>query len=385
MTTARKRSRPKLPRHLRAPLPGPWSMFVSSLKLFRDSWKRYLLTISVVALPLSLLSLFINPASDATISSYVNLAAIIMNVVLVWAIGQHLDTGRFPSVADTYYRGSELIVRFLLVLVAITGLMIPAIFGVILLGLSVLASSYLGTAWQEVALTGVAAFILSIPSIWWMTRFMLALVVTAQDDLSPIRSLKASRRATLGYFWAVMGRFAAGIIFLAVLSIPTSAITFGLWLLHWGSLAAVVFPYLSTLIALPITYLYFFELYRGLKAAQERNHQTLSDSQPAEVEPPSDSSQDEPPAGSSSGELLPADEPKPVRLVDSPAEEAAEAFEQPAKQTIDPTQLSLPIVEIREPKLSYRQTHRGGRKFDSMSARPQARFQPSFSERIQGK
>ncbi len=240
------------------------SLFAATLRGYRAHWKAYVALLSIIAVPSALLNLI--GASDSLSSALVAFAAIIMNTALIWSIARNEKTGKFPSIKQAYYDGSEALVRFLSVSLLLVIMLIPAALATILLDLSFSAGDQLGQFSPEAVILGIAAGLIASPSIYLMVRYALAYIGVVRDGLHPVAALRRARQHTLGRFWTVFGRFIVLGLFLFLISIPGSLLAAGFAMLKLPTLGVVVFQLIAALSVLPIANLYLFGLYRELQA-----------------------------------------------------------------------------------------------------------------------
>lgn len=249
-------------------LPGSWSLFTMALSSYKSNWKKYVGIIAIVDIPAAIYSILMGMGGDGGVNVVITILTVIMNSTLVWMIVQ-LESGTNedrPKIGASYYAASSILVSFSLILLAIVVMLIPAMFGVMLFGTTLMQSNALGIGWQEQAISGFVALVLSAPSMYLMVRYIFAFVISAQDNFRPMRSLKASRFVTLGYFWPVLGRLVLLVLLLAVCSVPVSLVTFLVAQLHLVALTLNVFKLLASFVALPIFFLYIYKLYQNLEA-----------------------------------------------------------------------------------------------------------------------
>lgn len=311
---------------------SPWKMFKASYKAYAKNWKTFVLLLALIAVPSNLLSLVPALHTDEFITSYLSFAAIIMNVALVWAIARLHEEGKVPSVGRSYYDGSALLVRFLLVVMMIVLILVPAALGLIVIGTTILSASQGSGTTPELALLSLIGLVLAIPTFWMLVRYILGIVAAARDDLRPVSAMKAARLLTLGYFWPVAARLVMLVFFLLLISIPGSLVSALLAYLRLDVLSLLVLQLAITFTALPIANLYLFELYLDLEKRFSAKH-------PETVNMADDSS-----VAEAEADQLATDE--------APTETAAE-----------PTKLST-------------------RRLDALRARPTLRNQAAFGEHI---
>ena len=129
-----KTKKAKLPK-----LPKPWGLFRSSWSDYRAGWKRFILILAIVAVPINLIPLFNFSTAAASIDSYTLFATIFMNVALIWAIVERDRSGKVPSLSHAYYDSSIAIIRFILVTLLLVLMLLPAALGATLLDVTLAA------------------------------------------------------------------------------------------------------------------------------------------------------------------------------------------------------------------------------------------------------
>lgn len=264
-----KRSGPKSPT-TRPSEPKPkritsgWGLFRTSLRAFVIDWRLYIKVLAIVAIPVDLITLIPSLASNASLSDYTSMAAIIMNVALLWVVIRRREGGLKSTLAEAYYDGNVALIRYVLVSVLLVLMLIPLALGLALYG----ASLYVQNADPFSAVELVIALVsllLASPTLFMLVRFGFAPVVVVRDGLRPFASLHRSWRLTRKRFWPVAGRLILLIVFLALASLPATVITVLLSALKAKVAATAVFEIVETLVALPIFNLYLLELYRELE------------------------------------------------------------------------------------------------------------------------
>jgi hypothetical protein len=245
-----------------------WKLLRAAFRDYRSGFSRYFKIIALVAIPINLVALL--PASpDGTSSdplgAFTPFAAIIMNVALIWALIRRDQTGELPTVAQAYYDGSAALVRYLLVSSVLVIMLLPAAFGATFYGIGVLGVAAGTSSLAEQLLIGFVALLLAVPSGYLLVRNGLAPFAVVRENFRPLAALRLSRALTAGRFWPVAGRMVMMIIFIALVSLPATALTLLLSLIHWQTFAGFFFEVATTLIALPLANLYLYKLYRDLE------------------------------------------------------------------------------------------------------------------------
>jgi hypothetical protein len=231
--------------------------------VFRAHWRFFASTILIVTLPTRLLALSSSLSSDGSFTAYVTIASLVMNMAVLTAVRHFLDDEPVTQ-RLAYYDGTAHFVRFVLVSVVIAVCLLPALYGYLVYTLGSTAGAPLG----EVLIVSLIGLIIALPSMWLLTRFLLAIIIQVNHDVRPVASLRQARRLTLGRFWAILGRLAFLLLALIVLAGVLLLIvgTLGL-IIHGGTLTDSLFQLLVSIFALPLTGLYLTRLYDQLRGA----------------------------------------------------------------------------------------------------------------------
>ena len=257
------------PRPARTPSPklnSGWKLYRISLRAFVVDWRLYAKILLLVAVPSDLLAMVGSLASNTFFSDYSSMAAIVMNVALLWAVIRRREGGLESTLAESYYDGNVALIRYVLVSVLLVLMLVPLALGLALYGASLYVQGINPFSAVEL-LVGLVALLLASPTLVMLVRFGLAPISVVRDGLRPFAALHRSWRLTRKHFWAVAGRLVLLIVFLTVTSIPATVVTVLLSALKAKIFAVALFEILETLIALPLFDLYTLELYRQLEAA----------------------------------------------------------------------------------------------------------------------
>lgn len=259
--------RPKKTQSLPAPRPiGAWQLWKASITELWRGWKGYTLILAVIAVPSDLLALSPTLGKDAGFNSFFEVAAVIMNIALAWAVVQRERTGKIPRPAAAYYEGSVLIVRYLSATFLLVLTLIPAAVSAVLFVFGVLAVADGGGSLVEQLLIIGVSLVIAAPSFWMLVRFGLGPTVTVTTDLRPLAALRYSRLLTVGRFWRMLGRYICLILGIVIAAIPISLITALLSLLHLGLVSVLFFQLVTTFVAFPLINIYLIRLFRYLEA-----------------------------------------------------------------------------------------------------------------------
>lgn len=138
-----------------------------------------------------------NPAAGI----YQVLLFIIASLALIWAL-RHLAAGETASVKEAYYRGMYPLVPFILLLLVIGLQLLPALIGVSVYQLVVLAGIAASTL--EVVVWGLAALALSLLSLYLVVSSIVALYIVTLPGMMPLQALRSARQLVKGRRWTIL-------------------------------------------------------------------------------------------------------------------------------------------------------------------------------------
>jgi hypothetical protein len=241
----------------------PWKLFKRAIKDYRANWKSITAVVTIVALPVAILSTYtVDPASDTALSAYLAFAQVAMNTALIFMVVQRMN-GKKSSIRQAYYAGSAMLVRLLLVSLLIVVMLIPLLIGVLILAIGVLDPNAPLTVGEQLLLV-LLAVIIATPSIALTTRGLWAIFVIYETELGPIQAVSESRRLTKGKLIVSLGRLVAlGLLLLATVLVPALVLVV-LNSLTGSGIFVVLLQLTITLTVLPLGYLYLYRYYRGL-------------------------------------------------------------------------------------------------------------------------
>lgn len=244
--------------------PKPWALFKQSLKGYQQHKRALALIILTVILPVALLANFaVDPGSDTTLSAYLTFAQLAMNVALVYAIVQ-LMSGRPVGIRESYYKGSAMLIRMILVALLLTVMLLPLLLGLLIFAYGVVAP---GTALSvpEKTLMGLLALIISVPSIVMVTRGLWGLYAIFETDHGPWDAIKHSRLLTKGKVVITLGRLIALVFLLLLMLVVPVGLLALLANFTQNVFVLVLIQVIIALIVLPLSNLYLYQYYKGLK------------------------------------------------------------------------------------------------------------------------
>lgn len=243
-------------------VPRSRDLLKESLKLFRRHWGRLITIALVVALPTGLVTLFLSGGDDA-LAPYLSMAAILLNLVLIWTIAQ-LDGGKKVGLKQAYYDGGRAVVRFFLVTLTLALMLLPLMIGAIIFATGVIGDGSVTVSIGEQVLLGFVWLLLAAPTMFWLTRYLLGMVTVVLEDHHPVQALRSSKKLVRGQSWKVAGRMAAlGLVCVLILALPAALLS--VFIGSDADIARASLQLITTVVILPFTYIYLYKLYQALK------------------------------------------------------------------------------------------------------------------------
>lgn len=244
-------------------LPTIWRLFRGSLRDLRTHWKPLIVIALIVALPSNLLGLVTSLSSDSSVSTYLSVAAIIMNLALIWA-ALAIGRGQRVSLRRAYYEGTARLVPFVLVSLVLVLEVIPLALGLIVFSLGAVAAGPAATIGERLLVT-VAALILALPTLFLLNRSLFSVFAVQTPETNPVAALKRSWALVRGRAWPVFGRLIGlGMLMLIILIVPT----IGLVVLYGttgNKIWVAILQLIISLTFLPLVNLYLARLYGVLR------------------------------------------------------------------------------------------------------------------------
>jgi hypothetical protein len=242
-------------------------------KLFKhaliDFWRfkgSFVATTALVAAPLAILA-NLGLSQDSTFSAYSSFASLIMNLALIWLV-MALKSGQKPTMGQAYYKGTSTLVRFLLIVFSFFFMSIPFLLGA-LFYIQGVTGTTVAASGPEKMLLGVVWFILAIPSVLLLSKYLLSIFALVDKNLTPFAALSYSSRLVKGRTLRVLMRVVA-LAIISILIVAMMAMCIILFSLK-GALATVALTgvqLVSIVVLLPIINLYLYGLYQGLHREQ---------------------------------------------------------------------------------------------------------------------
>jgi hypothetical protein len=243
--------------------PSGWSLFRETLDDFRLHLWRYLLLVGIIAIPTNLIAMSPGLAADSTVSLYVNLGSLFMTAALLWAVTRGQDDAKL-KLRQIYYDGSAIVLRFILVIIVLALMVLPAAVGISLYSLGANSSGGGVSIPVQLLLAGLA-LLMAAPSFFWLIRFSMAIFSVAVEGEWPLVALGSARRLTLGHFWPLAGRVLQLLVWVLLVMIIPLVVFIGLASVTHFIFFIVLLQISFSLLATPIIALYTFRLYGILK------------------------------------------------------------------------------------------------------------------------
>lgn len=187
--------------------------------------------------------------------SYQFFVAIIISLVLIWALRQAKAGSKF-SVKDAFYKSMYPLIPFILVLLVICAQLLPLIIGSAIYNAA--ASGAAVTVIEKLLFLAIYAG-LAIWSGYMISSSIFALYIVALPDMSPLQALRSARDLVKGRRWSVIRK----IIFAPLFLLVASAVIMLPVIVILTPLARWIFFALTTSVMLAL-HSYFYTLYREL-------------------------------------------------------------------------------------------------------------------------
>ncbi len=241
-----------------------WILFKEAIKTYKANWKLFVSIVLIVSLPASIASVYmIDPATDSSLSAYLTLAQLAMNAAVIYAIVK-LNSKKAVSVKDAYYNGSAGFIRLVLTAFVLVLISLLLVFGLLILFIGLLVPET-ALALGEKFLIGLLSLILLLPGLYLLARTIFSIFNIFDSDNGPLQAVAESWRLTAGKGWKSLGALFFMMVFIFLLILVPAAILVVLLNLTQVLFFQLVLQVLVSLTVLPLTNLYLFNYYQGLK------------------------------------------------------------------------------------------------------------------------
>lgn len=241
-----------------------WRFFKDAIKTYRANWKLFVGIVLVVSIPASIASVYlIDPATDSSLTAYLTLAQLAMNAAVIYAIFK-LHAKEPVSVKDAYYNGSAGFIRLVLTAFVLVIISLLLVFGLLILFLGLLVPET-ALALGEKLLISLLSLILLVPGFYLLARTVLSLFVVFDSPKGPLQAVAESWRLTAGKGWKSQGVLFFMLIFIFLLVLVPAALLVVLLSLTQVLFFQLLLQVLVGITVLPISNLYLFNYYQGLK------------------------------------------------------------------------------------------------------------------------
>lgn len=205
---------------------------------------------------LAVLSAGSSASGAAGVYQYILL--IVVSLAFIWSLRQLTSvTVQLPRVKDSFYRGMEPLVPFVLVLTVLGLCTLPFVLGASMY--SLVSVNGIAVGWAEQLLWLALSIGLAGVSVWLLARYATAAYIVTLPSVTPIQALRSSAKLTKGYRLHI---FRKVVVLSIVLLLLTAALTIPAILLWTPLVQWVVF--LCGVVALLFAHVYLYSLYREL-------------------------------------------------------------------------------------------------------------------------
>lgn len=203
----------------------------------------------------------IGTTTSETASFYQGTLLIIGSLAFIWLLRQLSGAKSVKlRIRDTFYRGMQPLIPFILVLLVIALEFVPLSIGGFILNI-VLANSLAGGG--ELFGIYVICMLLAILSLYLVSGSVAALYIVTLPDMEPVRAIRASHQVLMMHRWSVIRKLVLLMMFLLIvgmliftpllLIIPSSWIWINEYIFLAGGLAGFA-----------IFHIYMYNLYKSL-------------------------------------------------------------------------------------------------------------------------
>lgn len=244
--------------------PKPWNLFKDSLRDYRKHKRALLLIVLTVIIPVSLAANYIvDPAGDTTLSAYLTFAELAMNAALVYALIQLLK-GKQVGVKESYYKGSAMLIRMILVALMLTVMLLPLMLGLLIFAYGVVAPGTSLSA-SEKTVMALLAVLVATPSVALITRGLWGMYAIFESDKGPWQAISYARGLTKGKVVISLGRLVALVFLIGLMLLAPIGLLALLASTTQSTIVLVLIQIIVAIIVIPLSNIYLYRYYKGLK------------------------------------------------------------------------------------------------------------------------
>ncbi|HUA13042.1 MAG TPA: hypothetical protein VL989_00890 [Candidatus Sulfotelmatobacter sp.] len=196
-----------------------------------------------------------NGASSGS-STYQLFLGVITSLAIIWSLRQ-LYAGHKIRVRDSFYRGMNPLIPFILVLVVIGLELIPLLIGSSIY--SIIVSNGIAVGWLEQVAALIIFLVLLALSVYWLIGTIFALYIATLPDMTPIKAIKTANDLVRKRRLIVLRK----ILFLPLVLVVSAAVIMLPIILISSFLAQVVFFVLTMFVIVAVN-AYLYTLYREM-------------------------------------------------------------------------------------------------------------------------
>lgn len=271
-------------------LTGAFRLFMDSASLFRQHWKLfvgismiYILLNAILAGGLSgcqdfaelkdtfteefgqmsaniaLFGILLGSAGSSSSEGgavYQSLIIIIISLAAIWSLRQVLAGEKF-KIRDTFYKGMYPLVPFMLVLIFLGIILIPAMLGSFLY--EAIFGGGVAVIWWEFVVWGSLVVTLLFTSLYFITSYMFALYIVTLPNMAPVAAIRSAKKLSSGRRWSILRK----LTFLPLVFVVLGAAVLLPLISFAPGLVQYVFAALSAF-GLIFAHIYFYSLYKEL-------------------------------------------------------------------------------------------------------------------------
>lgn len=193
---------------------------------------------------------------NPTAGAYQLILVLIVSLALIWTLRQ-VYAGHKVRIRDSFYRGMNQFVPFMLVLAAVALQLLPAFFGAFLY--VQIATNGVAATGLELALWAGVFFVLAVTSLYMLCSSLFALYVVSLPGMTPLAALRSARNLVRHRRWTVIRK----ILFLPAALIVLAGIIVIPLIMFATPLATWMFLVLSIAV-IAVIHSYMYALYRAL-------------------------------------------------------------------------------------------------------------------------
>ncbi|HIA91896.1 TPA: hypothetical protein EYO12_02125 [Candidatus Saccharibacteria bacterium] len=192
------------------------------------------------------------------------IVALLISMMYIHLLREAARENPKPKVQTSFFDGPSQIMGFITLLSLTIIQILPFAFGALIFQIAI-ASDIAILLWEQIAF-GILWFILSLPSMYWLSTTLMSLLIVTIPDVRPVAAWQAAKQLVKGFTIQVTWRVSVFLIIYSALLVAAVVGAFAVGREVFG----LQIPNYSIAVLVPLFWSYVFVLYRDLLSYEKK-------------------------------------------------------------------------------------------------------------------